>query len=74
MKIVKAYTRHYRDNDDRKAYVEWADGSRTEGEAELYYGLMVPRGAHMGAKSPKQAAPGSADCSALNCKLKPTGD
>jgi hypothetical protein len=49
MKIVKAYTRHYRDNDARKAYVEWADGSRTEGEADLYHGLMVPRGAHMGA-------------------------
>jgi len=47
--IVKAYTRHYRDNNSRKAYVEWSDGSRTEGNAELYHGIMVPVGTHMGA-------------------------
>lgn len=42
--ITKAYTRHYRDNDSRKAYVEWSDGSRTEGTAELYYDIMIPVG------------------------------
>lgn len=47
--ITKAYTRHYRDNDSRKAYVEWSNGSRTEGEAELYHGVMIPVGTHMGA-------------------------
>ena len=36
--IIKVYTREYRDNGQIKAYVEWADGSRTEGE---------PEGAHM---------------------------
>lgn len=49
MKITAAYTRQYRDNGQLKAYVEWADGSRTEGEAELYHGKRVPKGDHMGA-------------------------
>jgi hypothetical protein len=48
-KITKVYTRHYRDNDTLKAYVEWNDGSRTEGEAENYHGLAIPCGEHMGA-------------------------
>lgn len=48
-KIVRVYTRHYRDNDSTKAYVEWTDGSRTEGEAEDYHGVLVPVGPHMGA-------------------------
>lgn len=47
--IVKAYTCHYRDNGQRKAYVEWSNGARTEGNAELYHGIMVPVGSHMGA-------------------------
>lgn len=29
--ITKAYIRHYRDNDQTTAYVEWSDGGRTEG-------------------------------------------
>lgn len=33
MKITKAYIRHYSDNGQNKAYVEYADGTRTEGEA-----------------------------------------
>lgn len=33
MKIVKAYTRHYCDNGHTGAYVEWEDGSCTEGDA-----------------------------------------
>lgn len=49
LRIVKAYTRHYRDNDARTAIVEWSDGSHTEGAAYLYHGLMLPRGEHMGA-------------------------
>jgi len=48
MKIVKAYTRYYRDNRQLTAYVEWQDGSRTEGPAYLYHGVRVPRGVHMG--------------------------
>lgn len=47
--IKRAYTRHYRDNGQLVAYVEWADGSRTEGEAYLYYGKALPEGEHMGA-------------------------
>ncbi len=29
--ITKAYIRHYSDNGQTTAYVEWSDGSRTEG-------------------------------------------
>ncbi len=29
--ITRAYIRHYRDNGQTSAYVEWSDGSRTEG-------------------------------------------
>ena len=47
--IVKVYTRYYRDSDQLTAYVEWANGSRTEGAAEMYHGLAVPSGEHMGA-------------------------
>lgn len=47
--IKKAYTRYYRDNKQRCAYIEWSNGSRTEGKAEMYYGLPVPVGEHMGA-------------------------
>ncbi len=49
MKITKAYTRKYRDNGSLVAYVEWDDGSRTEGAAEMYHGVPIPCGAHMGA-------------------------
>jgi hypothetical protein len=48
MKITKAYTRFYSDNRQLKAYVEWADGSRTEGEARMYHGVLIPCGTHMG--------------------------
>jgi hypothetical protein len=30
--IVRAYVRHYSDNGQSLAYVEWSDGSRTEGD------------------------------------------
>lgn len=30
--ITRVYIREYRDNGQTKAYVEWSDGSRTEGE------------------------------------------
>lgn len=33
-KIKRIYTRHYRDNGQLVAYVEWADGARTEGQAD----------------------------------------
>ena len=48
MQIKRVYTRHYRDNNQRTAYVEWADGSRTEGPADDYHGVLVPCGVHMG--------------------------
>jgi hypothetical protein len=32
--IKRAYVRHYSDNGQVTAYIEWADGSRTEGEPE----------------------------------------
>ena len=47
--IKKIYTRHYRDNDQLMAYVEWSTGSRTEGAAEMYHGVAIPSSAHMGA-------------------------
>lgn len=47
--IKRAYTRHYRDNDQLIAYVEWSDGSRVEGPAELYHGKRIPSSALMGA-------------------------
>lgn len=47
--ITKIYTRHYRDNGQRTAYVDWSDGSRTEGAAEKYHGILIPQGGHMGA-------------------------
>jgi len=37
-KIVKACIRHYSDNGQTTGYVDWSDGSRTEGR---------PRGTHM---------------------------
>lgn len=47
MTIKRVYTRHYRDNAQRTCYVEWSDGSRTEGPAYEYHGLLLPAGAHM---------------------------
>lgn len=49
MEIKRIYTRVYGDTGQAKAYVEWADGSRTEGEAEDYHGIMLPVGTHLGA-------------------------
>jgi hypothetical protein len=48
-KIIRAYTRRYRDTGQVKAYVEWSDGSRTEGDAYNFRGLFLPEGTHMGA-------------------------
>lgn len=44
-KIARIYTRHYSDNLQTTAYVEWSDGSRTEGPARHYN--RVPIGTHM---------------------------
>lgn len=47
MKAIKrAYTRLYSDSGQLTAYVEWADGSRTEGSAEE---PLKPKGAQMAA-------------------------
>jgi hypothetical protein len=43
--IIRAYTRRYSDTGQCKAYVEWCDGSRTEGEARSYN--QMPIGEHM---------------------------
>jgi hypothetical protein len=43
--IKRAYTRRYSDNSQCKAYVDWSDGSRTEGEARYYN--QMPIGKHM---------------------------
>lgn len=48
-RITRIYTCHYTDNDQRSAYVEWSNGSRTEGRAFDYHGVLVPEGRHMGA-------------------------
>lgn len=45
-KITKAFTRFYSDNKQMVAYIEWSDGSRTEGEA---IAPLKPRGEHMAA-------------------------
>lgn len=47
--IKRIYTRHYRDNGQSMAYVEWQDGSRTEGVVVDYHGVLVPESVHMGA-------------------------
>lgn len=47
--IQRIYTRHYSDNLQNKAYVDWSDGSRTEGEAIDYHGILIPANEHMGA-------------------------
>ena len=47
MKIKRAYTRYYRDNRQLMAYVEWDNGSRTEGEAYRYHGLELPKGVYI---------------------------
>lgn len=48
MRIKRVYTRYYRDNGQRSCFVEWADGSLTEGRAEDYHGVLIPVGTHMG--------------------------
>jgi hypothetical protein len=45
--IKRVYTRHYTDNDTWRAYVEWADGSRTEGQAIEHKGDVLPTSLHM---------------------------
>lgn len=55
--IKRAYTRRYRDNGQFSAYVEWSDGSRTEGPA-LKPGEA--KGIHMGqlfARALREGAP-----------------
>lgn len=47
--IVAVYTRYYRDNKQLSAYVEWSDSSCTESKAEMYHGIPIPVGEHMGA-------------------------
>lgn len=55
MNITKAYIRHYSDNGQTFAYVEWSDGSRTEGrlpareKATAEHTSIYLFGLHMGA-------------------------
>jgi hypothetical protein len=39
--IKRAYVRHYSDSGQVTAYIEWANGSRTEGEPENGYMLAL---------------------------------
>lgn len=47
--IVRVYTRHYTDNGQDVACVDWSDGSCTVGPAYTYHGILLPQGPHMGA-------------------------
>lgn len=49
LQIQRVYTRYYSDNGQLSAYVDWNDGACTQGEAELYNGVRIPCGVHMGA-------------------------
>lgn len=55
MTITKAYTRHYRDNGQLTAYIEWSDGSRTEGDAIM---PRIAAGTHMRALFARAMADG----------------
>lgn len=48
-KIKRIYTRRYHDTGQCTAYVDWANGVRTEGAAEDYHGILLPKGVHLGA-------------------------
>ncbi len=39
--LTDAYIRHYTDNDQHTAYVEWNDGARTEGPPESAHMLYL---------------------------------
>lgn len=46
--IKRVYTRHYTDNGQRTAYVDWADGSRTESTTQRFYQRMpLGKGVHL---------------------------
>jgi hypothetical protein len=45
--IKRICTRVYNDTGQCMAYVEWADGSRTEGHAFDYHGVLIPQGTHI---------------------------
>lgn len=47
LKLTKVYTRLYSDTHQLKAYVEWSDGSRTEGDAYAWAGKRHPKDSHM---------------------------
>lgn len=48
-KIERICTRLYTDSDQRVAFVDWDDGSRTQGQAQDYHGVLVPTADHMSA-------------------------
>lgn len=43
--ITRIYVRRYRDNGQTVAYIDWSDGSRTEGTARPY---IHPKRQHIG--------------------------
>lgn len=47
--IKSATLRRYSDTGQLQSQIEWGDGSTTVGGAEMYHGLMIPSGVHMGA-------------------------
>lgn len=64
MIITRAYTRHYRDNGQLTAYVEFKDRrsssgtGRIEGPAYEYHGVPIPEGAQMSALFDRAIAAG----------------
>jgi|HubBroStandDraft_1064217.scaffolds.fasta_scaffold05219_4 hypothetical protein len=46
--IKSAKLRRYSDSGQLQSQIEWGDGSTTVGAAEMYHGLMIPSGSHMG--------------------------
>lgn len=45
--ITAAYIRHYRDSGQKTAYIEWRDGSRTEGDPNNAHMLALLSKAHL---------------------------
>lgn len=45
--IKRIWTRRYRDSKQCKAYAEWSDGARTEGDAHKVGKHWIPCGVHM---------------------------
>ena len=55
MTITKVYTRQYRDTGLRAVYVEWSDGTRTEGtKGNVHMDALLKRAKREGIKISKE--------------------